>query len=125
MIVGGQTNGITTYWKTSEYSYGQERCLIRRGPLVDIPAPGEPETDYVEPGLPGATPFANADYLIWWKKSMYDAYPTNRGSPRSPLARGTGGPEVTGPPVPPRGNRRLDEPTYRKQRRPVSRPDLK
>lgn len=79
VIVGGQTNGITTYWKTSEYSYGQERCLIRRGPLVDIPAPGEPETDYVEPGLPGATPFVNADYLIWWKKSMYDAYPTNQG----------------------------------------------
>ncbi|MFC3963500.1 hypothetical protein [Nocardia jiangsuensis] len=76
---GGTTTGIATYWKTSEFSYGDERCLIRRAFLQPVPTTEQPDLDYVEAGIPGAEATVNSHYLIWWKKSMYDAFPPNPG----------------------------------------------
>ncbi|MCP2276433.1 hypothetical protein ACFYT3_07850 [Nocardia amikacinitolerans] len=83
IVVGGGTpSGIATFWRTEDYSFGAERCLIRNGPRTDPGSPGEEQPDfpYVEGGLQGAVPFINGDYLLWWKKSAYDAYPPNSAS---------------------------------------------
>ncbi|WP_067836019.1 hypothetical protein [Nocardia lijiangensis] len=79
---GGVPSGIATYWRTEDFTFGIERCLIRQGSRTNPTSPGEEpsEFEYVESGLQGAIPFMNTDYLLWWKKSMYDAFPPNSGS---------------------------------------------
>ncbi|WP_431954156.1 hypothetical protein [Nocardia lijiangensis] len=82
VVGGGVPSGIATYWRTEDFTFGIERCLIRSGSRADPSSPGGGGSDfeYVESGLQGAIPFMNTDYLLWWKKSMYDAFPPNSGA---------------------------------------------
>ncbi|MEV0294544.1 hypothetical protein [Nocardia sp. NPDC050710] len=79
---GGVPSGIATYWRTEDFTFGVERCLIRRGSRTNPPSPGGGggEFEYVESGLEGAIPFINTEYLLWWQKSIFDDFPPNSGS---------------------------------------------
>ncbi|MEU2256161.1 hypothetical protein ABZ540_23615 [Nocardia xishanensis] len=79
VIGGGGPSGIATYWRTEDFSSGVERCVIRTGSRTAPVPPGGDDSDFefVEAGLQGAEVFMNTDYLLWWRKSMYDGFPPN------------------------------------------------
>ncbi|MEU2033418.1 hypothetical protein [Nocardia amamiensis] len=71
---------ITTYWRSDDLFFGEERCLIRTASLPGPPSPGGEEPGSVQSGVQGAIPFINDDFFLWWKKSQFDAYPPNSTS---------------------------------------------